>query len=129
MANHYETVFVETYIKKEYQERLLFELKSPRKREKALSRFAYDVKKLFKPSILVTKIAIEDAHIELQNKNEKTCYLISGDEHDGQFFSIDTAFQYFVDTYMPMILVHKEQAFLKEEVENNCIIYWLRSTK
>ena len=42
MDKSIEQFFVKTYIDKDYQERLLFELNSMKKRSKALSRFSHD---------------------------------------------------------------------------------------
>ena len=48
MNKSVEQFFVKTYIDKDYQERLLFELNSIKKRSKALSRFSHDVESFFK---------------------------------------------------------------------------------
>ena len=60
-----EIGFVKKYIKKEYQDRLIFELKSKKHREKAVSRFSHFSENILKNSFKGTSknpqtIAIKD---------------------------------------------------------------------
>ena len=58
MNKSVEQFFVKTYIDKDYQERLLFELNSIKKRSKALSRFSHDVESFLKKSVIPQSLAI-----------------------------------------------------------------------
>ena len=53
-----ENKFVKEYIKKEYQERLLFELQSKKHREKAIARFAHSSETILKDCFRKSRYAL-----------------------------------------------------------------------
>ena len=87
MNKSVEQFFVKTYIDKDYQERLLFELDSIKKRSKALSRFSHDVESVLKKSVNKQIISNLD---DFQEKDQ-TVYVISWDEKDGTTMSLSDA--------------------------------------
>ena len=111
-----ESSFIRKCIKKEYQERLLFELQSKKHREKALSRFAHS-------SEILLKYGFEKIHISslcnyLPKNNSESFYIISGDLHDGKKLLCKDAIGLLNISYTPVILISPLIIVIKEEVEN-----------
>ena len=84
-----EQDFVKIYIDKKYQERVLFELSSPKKRTSALSRFSHDTEKILNQSVNIKAIIYLS---ELHESDEKV-YIISWDKNDGMFIPLEDAKQ------------------------------------
>lgn len=117
MNNVAEENFVKKYIKKSYQDRLLFELKSKKHREKAISRFAHHSKEILKDMIHVKAFGnAQEAVQHFKNVNEMCC-VISLDPTDGGSFPVQIAIQNCLDSYSQAILIGETFAFVKEETE------------
>ena len=108
-----EEEFVNKYIDKDYQERLLYELGSSKKRVNALSRFSHDAETILKKG--VSKKIITSFN-EFQEKDQ-TVYVISWDEKDGTTMSLSDAIRYLESSYMSAILIGKDFSLIKEEPE------------
>ena len=121
MNKSVEQFFVKTYIDKDYQERLLFELNSMKKRSKALSRFSHDVESILKKSVNKKIITNLD---DFQEKDQ-TVYVISWDEKDGTTMSLSDAILYLESSYMSAILIGKEFSLIKEEPEKGSAKYFI----
>ena len=121
MNKSVEQFFVKTYIDKDYQERLLFELNSIKKRSKALSRFSHDVESFLKKSVNKKIITNLD---DFQEKDQ-TVYVISWDEKDGTTMSLSDAILYLESSYMSAILIGKEFSLIKEEPEKGGAKYFI----
>ena len=112
-----ETSFVSRCVKKEYRERLLFELQSPKKREKALSRFAHACEGLLQSGYQIIKTSdLQHELLQLAQENA-ICYIIGGDLYDGQSQPLAKASEMIKDTYMPVILIVDSFIAIKPEIE------------
>lgn len=125
MNKSVEQFFVKTYIDKDYQERLLFELDSIKKRSKALSRFSHDVESVLKKSVNKQIISNLD---DFQEKDQ-TVYVISWDEKDGKTMSLSDAIRYLESSYMSAILIGKDFSLIKEEPEKGGAKYFILRVK
>ena len=121
MNKSVEQFFVKTYTDKDYQERLLFELNSIKKRSKALSRFSHDVESVLKKSVNKKIISNLD---DFQEKDQ-TVYVISWDEKDGITMSLSDAIRYLESSYMSAILIGKDFSLIKEEPEKGGAKYFI----
>lgn len=125
MNKSVEQFFVKTYIDKDYQERLLFELDSIKKRSKALSRFSHDVESVLRKSVNKQIISNLD---DFQEKDQ-TVYVISWDEKDGKTMSLSDAIRYLESSYMSAILIGKDFSLIKEEPEKGGAKYFILRVK
>ena len=64
-----EEKFVKMFIKKQYQERLLFEFNS-KKREKAIDRFSHEAKNVLKENLILMQAVKKKYGITIVNKNK-----------------------------------------------------------
>lgn len=113
MNSEIEQKFASDYIEKNYQERLLYELGSSKKRVNALSRFSHDVESILKKSVN-KKIITNLDHFQ---EKDQTVYVISWDEKDGTTMSLSDAIRYLESSYMSAILIGKDFSLIKEEPE------------
>ena len=116
MDSKIEKEFVKIYIDKNYQERLLYELGSSKKRVNALSRFSHNAETILKKSVskrIITSLC------DFQEKDQ-TVYIISWDEKDGLILPLSDAVRYLEASYMSVILIGKDFSLIKEEAENGC---------
>ena len=113
MNKSVEQFFVKTYIDKDYQERLLFELNSIKKRSKALSRFSHDAETVLN-KVLDKRIITDLSEL---HENDKAVYVISGDENDGMYIPFEDAMRYCENTYTSVILIGNSFSLIKEEAE------------
>lgn len=116
MNRDIEQKFVKNYIDKNYQERLLHELGSSKKRANALSRFSHNVETILKKSLGKRIIKSLD---DFQEKDQ-TVYVISWDEKDGTAMPLFDAICYLKTLYTSAILIGKDFALIKEEAEGGC---------
>lgn len=114
MNKSIEQSFVKTYIDKKYQERVIFELSSAKKRTKALSRFSHNAETALGKSV---NIKIITDFSELRESN-KTVYVISWDENDGMQVPLEDAINYCENTYTSLMLIGNHFSLIKEEVES-----------
>ena len=120
-----EQEFIKRYIDKGYQERLLLELSSAKRRSKALSRFSHNVEEILNKSI-VKKIANFGDIKETDN----TLYVISWDKNDGTQISFADAIKYCETTYTSVILIGEAFALIKEETEGGAPkIFYLKNNE
>ena len=123
MDSNIEKEFVKSYIDKNYQERLLYELGSSKKRVNALSRFSHNAETILKKSAskrIITSLG------DFQEKDQ-TVYIISWDEKDGLTMPLSDAVRYLEASYMSVILIGKDFSLIKEEAENGCAkIFYLK---
>ena len=113
MNKSVEQFFVKTYIDKDYQERLLFELNSMKKRSKALSRFSHDAETVLN-KVLDKRIITDLSEL---HENDKAVYVISWDENDGMYIPFEDAMRYCENTSTSVILIGNSFSLIKEEVE------------
>ena len=123
MDSKIEKEFVKSYIDKNYQERLLYELGSSKKRVNALSRFSHNAETILKQSVnkrIITSLG------EFQEKDQSV-YIISWDEKDGITMPLSDAVSHLEASYMSVILIGKDFSLIKEEAENGCAkIFYLK---
>ena len=116
MNSEIEQEFAKKYIDKNYQERLIYEFGSSKKRVNALSRFSHDFQSILKQSVskkIITNIE------ELQERDQMV-YIISWDEKDGTTINLSDAVRYLENSYMSAILIGKDFSLVKTEIENGC---------
>ena len=104
MDSKIEKEFVKSYIDKNYQERLLYELGSSKKRVNALARFSHNAETILKKSVskrIITSLG------DFQEKDQ-TVYIISWDEKDGLTMPLSDAVRYLEASYMSVILIGKD---------------------
>ena len=121
MDSKIEKEFVKSYIDKNYQERLLYELGSSKKRVNALSRFSHNAETILKKSVskrIITNLS------DFQEKDQ-TVYIISWDEKDGTTMSLSDAIRYLESSYMSAILIGKDFSLIKEEPEKGGAKYFI----
>ena len=121
-----EQAFIRKYIDKGYQERLLLELGSAKRRTKALSRFSHNVEEILNKSI--TKKTI--TNFSDIKETDPTVYVISWDKNDGTQTSFADAIKYCETAYTSVILIGEAFALIKEETEGGTPkILYLKSHK
>lgn len=112
-----ESTFVKKHIRKEYQERLLFELQSPKKREKALSRFAHSCQLILKDHFIRVQTLPKFNDLPFKIDYSCSCYIVSGGENDGSTLTLLDAINFCNTSYMTVILITPELIIVKEECE------------
>lgn len=117
-----ESGFVKKYIKKEYQERLLFELQSKKHREKAISRFSHFSETILKKCFNSCDILELKKHLYKVYAPTEKCYIISNDENDGKTLFLTDAIECCTTSYMAMILISEKFVIVKEEYEKKPLV-------
>ena len=121
-----EQEFIKKYIDKGYQERLLLELGSTKRRTKALSRFSHNVEEILNKSIVKKEIT----NFGDIKETDQTIYVISWDENDGTQISFADAIKYCEAAYTSVVLIGKTFALIKEETEGGTPkIFYLKSNE
>lgn len=118
MIFNIESEFVKKHIKKEYQERLIFELQSKKHREKALSRFSHNSQLILKNHFEKTTAIPTTRNLPFEIDFSEKCYIISSDENDGIFIPLIDAIKFCEQSYMAVILITSKVVIIKEEYEN-----------
>ena len=116
MNSEIEQKFVNDYIEKNYQERVLYELGSSKKRANALSRFSHNAEAILKKSV---RKRIITSFCDFPEK-EQAVYIISWDEKDGLTMPLSDAVRYLEASYMSVILIGTDFSLVKEETEKGC---------
>ncbi len=111
-----ESCFVRECIKKEYRERVQFELQSKKHRQKAMSRFAHDCVKILQVGY-ETVTASELVRILDTASDKEPCYLIMDGEGDGKTMPLSQAKVLLQNAYMPVILISSRCIVIKPEAE------------
>lgn len=111
-----EITFVKKCIKKEYQDRLLFELQSKKHREKAISRFCHSAETILKNGF--EKCTISDLQEYLDTDKEAiNYYIISSDLNDGNTLDSKDLVEYCKTSFMAVIAISSKIVVVKEEFE------------
>ena len=118
-----EVSFVKDCIKKDFQDRIIYELKSKKHREKAKSRFAHSSENMLKECF--KKLILYDLESSINTNNSNTCCYVIGDLFDGEVILLKNAIEYLKKTYTPVILIDSRFVVIKEEVEKNEPILWI----
>ncbi len=117
-----EKEFVNNFIIKNRRERLLFELKSAKKRKNAIGRFCHtSLQYLDDSKILIKGKTVTEQEIKnIVKKNiDKEWYLISWDENfDGETYEIEKALDIIINMGMASIMICGDYAIVIEEQEN-----------
>ena len=121
-----EQEFIKKYIDKGYQERLLLELGSAKRRTKALSRFSHNVEEILNKSIVKKEIT----NFGDIKETDQAIYVISWDDNDGTQTSFADAIKYCESAYTSVVLIGKTFALIKEETEGGTPkIFYLKNDK
>lgn len=110
-----EKVFIEKFIKKDYQKRIIYEL--TKKREKALSRFSHNAYDILKKDNNILLIYDKDEILNLiSSKNilNKDCYYISR-FFDGEIIKLDVALKEAFEDLCSSIIILTDFVIIKEE--------------
>ena len=125
MNKEKEEIIVKAFFERRIQERVLFELSSPKKRLDALSRLCHNYTTTLREKYLI-EISKPNSDIEeisvLLKKNgaKKHCYVISWNEDiDGQEMSLESALEHVVGLGMPSIVscIPGKLAYFESEQE------------
>ena len=120
-----ETNFVNNFIIKQRQERILFEFQ--KKRDRAVDRFAHGAKDILKSNKIILSgehLQIEDIVNALQSYGillDVKTYIISGNVAlDKKSMSLREALKYFFTDFLQIIITDGEcYALIKEETSGN----------
>ena len=133
MDHSAENYFVKTYIRKERQERLLFQLTSSKKRYEGLDRFCHNSYDL----IDKRKIVLEGDDLDRQkdflkftDKHDRPCLIISPDSFiDGEVMNLKEAVAVAVNLFEAVIIIGSGFAIVFGEVEKGGREEYLLSEK
>ena len=118
-----EIGFVRKCIKKEYHERLLFELQSKKHRAKALSRLAHISEDVLRDGYLnLSALEFQKQFAPKMSSTEK-CYLISDSDHDGETMLLAEAILFCQTSYMLVVLIAGDFVVIKPEIEKKSTFY------
>ncbi|MDE7454265.1 MAG: hypothetical protein K2M64_00350 [Clostridia bacterium] len=120
-----ETLFVNTYIQKQYRERLIFELKDTsskthKRSRNAFRKFSHLTQDYIIPRLVAVsseKLTEQDALSFVKNMvDDKTCYFMNA--YEGDEMSIDKAIERAFNDLGASIIIYKQRfAIIKEETE------------
>lgn len=121
-----ETKFVNNFLIKQKQERILFEFQ--KKRSRAVDRFSHDVKGILNSNKIILSgehLQIEDVVKTLQDYNislRVMVCIISGNETlDKNIVSLQESIKFFFNDYLQMVITDGEHfALIKEETSGSC---------
>ena len=112
-----EEKFVNDFINPSYRDRLLFELKSSKKRLNALLRFSHNTNDLVKKNMIYSKLK-KFEYDQLNNfLNGKNFYVISFKYLNGIIMNVNEILDYISDECMPVIVCGNNNAIIKKEFE------------
>ncbi|KAB7709058.1 hypothetical protein F9802_02725 [Bacillus aerolatus] len=110
MNKEQEEIVVRSFFAKRLQERVIFELFSPKRREKALHRLNHDYKKTLREEYMMeipkpNSSPMEIANLLKKHGAGKQCYVISfNDNIDGKELPLLTALEHAVGYGFPSIV-------------------------
>ncbi len=120
-----EEQFVTNYINKEYQDRLLFELKSSKKRQNGVLRFSHNAQDLLKKgTIQLTLTSFDQSKLHSFLK-ETNYYVISTMHPDGATMSKKQVIDCLDEDFGPVIVCGTNIAIVKKEYEVGTENYFL----
>ena len=125
VAFGYEEKFVNDFINTSHRDRILFELKSSKKRLNALMRFAHNTNELVKLNKVYSKLKKYDFNILNSFLKEQEFYVISFKYLDGTIMNVSEVLEYIDDEYMPVIVYGSNIAVIKKEFEKGEDNYYL----
>lgn len=109
MDKSYEIEIVKTFFNKHYQERIIYELTSKKKRINALSRLCHNFKEVLKIDYMIEINCVDYKEVLEQIKKysgANACYVISyNKEIDGLYMKLDDALRNIVGFGMPSLVV------------------------
>lgn len=112
-----EEKFVNDFINPSYRDRLLFELKTSKKRLNALMRFSHNTNNLVKKDMIYSKLN-KFEYDQLNNfLNGKNFYVISFKYLNGIIMNVNETLDYISDECMPVIVCGNNNAIIKKEFE------------
>lgn len=112
-----EKKFVDDFINPSYRDRLLFELKTSKKRLNALMRFSHNTNDLVKKDMIYSKLK-KFEYDQLNNfLNGKNFYVISFKYLNGIIMNVNEILDYISDECMPVIVCGNNNAIIKKEFE------------
>lgn len=112
-----EEKFVNNFINQSYRDRLLFELKTSKKRLNALMRFSHNTNNLVKKDMIYSKLK-KFEYNQLNNfLNGQNFYVISFKYLNGIIMNVNEVLDYISDECMPVIVCGNNNAIIKEEFE------------
>lgn len=112
-----EEKFVNDFINPLYRDRLLFELKTSKKRINALMRFSHNMNDLVKKEMIYSKLKKFDNNELKKFLNGKEFYIISFKYLNGIIMNIDEILDYINNEFMPVIICGNNIAVIKKEFE------------
>ena len=118
-----ETFFVQKCIKEEYQDRILYDLQSKRKRQKAITKFSHSAGIILQNHFVKTTISEIQNYLFIKTNEKELCYIISDDNYDGKIVSVVEALEHLRKNYLTMILILKNSVIVKEESIENKIYF------
>lgn len=114
-----ERYFLETFIRKDRKERLLYQFGSEKKRYEALDRFCHDTGKLINKSLVIMqgeKLESDKEFEKFCNSHNEECLMISPDGFlDNQVMVLKEAVKAALMCFDAVIVIGKGFAFIKEE--------------
>lgn len=112
-----EEKFVNDFINPSYRDRLLFELKTSKKRLNALMRFSHNTNDLVKKDMIYSKLK-KFEYDQLNNfLDGKNFYVISFKYLNGIIMNVNEILDYISDECMPIIVCGNNNAIIKKEFE------------
>ncbi len=122
MNKDIEEKFVKKFIDKRYQDRILYELFSSKKRVKALSKFAHNANEILALQTIrkqERKLSIDDLN-EVSEKilcGKEECYIISDDCFDGTIQTLEICFSIVLEQPMcAVVICGTDLVIIKEEL-------------
>lgn len=120
-----EEQFVVNYINKEYQDRLLFELKSSKKRQNGVLRFSHNAQDLLKNGKIQLTLASFDQSKLQSFLKESDYYVISTMHLEGAIMSKKQVIDCLNEDFGPVIVCGANIAVVKKEYEAGTDNYFL----
>lgn len=123
MDNLLENNFINNFIVKEKQQRLIYEFSNLKKRKTALLRFSHSVE-----DIVINKYIKQRCNVDNVINNlllPKNVYIISLGKLEGELCKNDEAINHLKEQYMPVIIIDNDIVIIKsenEESKNNIFI-------
>ena len=123
---NFEADFVADFLSPAFRERILYELSSPKKIDKALERFSHNVEAVIRKEYVCYKGINIDEKTKLQIKNCATeCSVLSFRYRQGIRMSIEEAFEYLTAEYNFAMIIASSWLILKPEHEGGQALYYV----
>ena len=112
-----EKKFVNDFINPSYRDRLLFELKTSKKRLNALMRFSHNMNDLLIKDMIYSKLKKFEYNQLNDFLNGQNFYVISFKYLNGIIMNVNEVLDYISDECMPVIVCGNNNAIIKKEFE------------